>query len=131
MQNKTKKIVIPMVAIMALALVAAAVFISQTHVDVTVNEAINETVIISATPTAYPGEIAQVTLTIENLASVDENLVISSTETDNDDGVDYTDLGPVNLTVTPGTDDYTLDLWSIDSGSPVGTFGANLTITRV
>lgn len=135
--NKKKFLVIPLIAIMGIALAyAASIYISSTHTDVTVNEALTTTP-ASFTFALMPGETYADNFTITNAANVPLKADINWVESTNTP----TNLSDVNLTystnmpqtsvvLAPGPNVISLN-WTVDTDSTIGTFDGDVIVTRV
>jgi len=125
---KRKILVIPMLGLMLIALVSAAVLFETSHATVTVSEALS-TIDVSVTPTGYAGDTISQDITIVSLSTGDLPITIAWTETLNVDIVDYTYTGPVSDTLETGDNIITLT-WAVASGSPNGDFEGDITLIR-
>jgi len=127
---KRKVLVIPVVAVMMIALVAAAVVFATSHATVTVSEALS-TVNLAVTPSGYAGETISQDITIKSLSSGDIPITIGWAPGNNTNSVIYTYTGPSTADIIANNDTVITLTWDIDSGSPNGDFDGIITLTRV
>jgi hypothetical protein len=125
-----KKIAIPLIMVLVLTVgVLGAVLIHQFNFTVNVSEAFTSTE-IDATVDAVLGTTVIKSVTINNAASVSLQAKVSFTETSNMNGIIYTTNSPVTQTLNPGPN--VVDLtFTIDSGSPTGSFSGTISIERI
>lgn len=134
MENKTpfyksKVFLIPLALILTAAIVCAAVLFATSHAIVTVGEALTTTA-IPMTPSGFPGDTIIGNITITNAALHDLPIEINWTETNNDANVSYTYSGPTSLILHTGDNIINFN-WSIATGSNIGNFTGDITLTRV
>lgn len=127
--NKTLMMVfVGLGVIMMLGLGIAAVNFFTSSVDVTINEALSST----STPVSvsgFPGEVVTATFTVDNAASVPLDVDLAWAEVTNVNGVTYSHDMPKTVTMVPGSNTVTVS-YTIDTGSPVGTFDGTVSFTR-
>jgi len=127
---KRKVLVIPVVAVMMIALVAAAVVFATSHATITVSEALS-TVAISVAASGYAGDTISIPITIHNDGSSDLPITLDWTQTLNGLGVDYTYTGPLTADIAADADTVITLTWLVATGSPNGVFEGDITLTRV
>ena len=123
---------IPMIAIMMIALISAAVYISSITATATISEALSTT----TTTVSYSGLVGDtvcVGVDIFNAANVALNVKLTYVETSNPNSVIYTtNMGGVGLTQILASGANTVTTCATyDGASPLGVIAGTITITRV
>ena len=125
-----KKFIVPILAVLLMASVAAAVVMYQkTSVDVTVNEALSQTA-LSASVTGFPGETHVVNFTVDNDAGVDLNTLVSWVEDLNDNGVTYTTDMNKTVVMTADSSNTVSVEFTFDEDTTIGTFNGTVIFER-
>jgi len=125
---KRKILVIPMLGLMLIALVSAAVLFETSHATVTVSEALS-VAIVTVTPTGYAGDTISENITINSLSTGSIPITLEWVNGTNTDLVEFTYTGPVSDTLVTGDNIITLT-WDISTGSPNGEFEGDITLIR-
>lgn len=134
---KKKVFAIPMIALMLVAIVSAAVIFAVPHVDIEVSEGLVTTdLLVSPAGPVYAGEEVSVVINIENKASVDLPITLSwleasSTPDDIANPIVESYTGPTSLTLTANAVTPVTLTWQISTGSGTGNFDGDITLTRV
>lgn len=125
---RRKAVVVPAVLLLSMVLVAAAVVFSTSNGSITITEALNQTE-ASFAVSGFPGEVVERNFSITNDANVPLPILVSWAQDVNLNGVNYTTNMPKQQNLSSGANTVTLR-WTIESGSPVGSFNGTTAFTR-
>lgn len=126
--NKPVAILIGLFVILAVP-VLAAVIIHTFSVDITVNEALSSTQ-VDVSVNKFPAETETISIPVTNAASVPIDVDFTWTEINNLNGVIYTTNMPLPVTLPASTTTNVDVTFTIDNGSPIGTFDGKVNIVR-
>ena len=127
---KKKLFYLPVFAILLIASAfALGVYIASVPTTVTVTEAVSVST-VSLSVGAFPGETITKDITIDNAASVSQDVTLAWVENSNPSLVDYTTDLPKTVTVAPGANTITVS-FSVAHDSAVGTFDGDVEVSRV
>ena len=129
-QRKGKRAFLPIVAfLLMVGMVWGATTLVHQH-NVEVNLANNlECANLDAVLNAFPSEDEIHTITCTNAGAENQNALLTSTETENLNNVDYTVDAPQNIVALPGVNNYDVT-YHFNGGTPVGTLKTTIGLTR-
>ena len=127
---KSKMFIVPMVAIMLLGFVAAAIMFATIETTATISEALS-TATVTMSFSGVPGDIITKTFDVENAANQALTMDVDWAEDSNLGGVIYTtDMVPTKtVTIAPGANTVTVQ-FEYDGASPLGDVNGTITLTR-
>jgi hypothetical protein len=124
---KRKTLVIPVVALFALSLIAAAVLYHQTTVSFTVAEGLTANV-TAVSIGGYPGETQSIAIEITNAGSVPVHTNLVWAE-DANSGVNYTTQMPTGVLINPGSN-IVIANFTTDTDSATGNYNGTISYNR-